>query len=73
LRQTALTHLGGDGVGVYLGGGFLRMTENRVEMLARQHSIQQKRDDGGVKKTFMAFVRRADEGTLSRLVVEANI
>ncbi|RSL18426.1 ParB family chromosome partitioning protein [Edaphobacter aggregans] len=47
--------------------------ENRVEMLARQHGIRQKRNDGGVKKTFTAFVRRADEGTLSRLVVEASI
>ena len=47
--------------------------ENRVEMLARQHGIRQKRDDGGVKKTFTVFVRRADEGTLSRLVVEASI
>ena len=27
------------------------MDENRVEMLARQHGIRQKRDDGGVKKT----------------------
>lgn len=42
------------------------MGENRVEMLARQHGIRQKRDDGGVKKTFSAYVLRADEGTLSR-------
>jgi ParB family chromosome partitioning protein len=49
------------------------MDENRVEMLARQHSIRQKRDDGGVSKTLAAFVRRADEGTLSRLMVEASI
>ena len=49
------------------------MDENRVEILARQHGIRQKRDDGGVKKTFTAFVRRADEGTLSWLVVEASI
>jgi len=49
------------------------MDENRLEMLARQHGIRQKRDDGGVKKTFSAYVRRADEGTLSRLVVEASI
>ncbi|HEV2486059.1 MAG TPA: ParB/RepB/Spo0J family partition protein [Terracidiphilus sp.] len=49
------------------------MDENRVEMLARQHGIRQRRDDGGVKKTFTAFVRRADEGTLSRLVVESSI
>ncbi len=49
------------------------MDENRVEMLARQHGIRQKRDDGGVVKTLTAFVRRADEGTLSRLLVEASI
>jgi ParB family chromosome partitioning protein len=42
-------------------------------MLARQHGIRQKRDDGGVKKSFAAFVRRADEGTLSRLLVESSI
>jgi ParB family transcriptional regulator, chromosome partitioning protein len=49
------------------------MDENRVEMLARQHGIRQKRDDGGLSKTLAAFVRRADEGTLSRLMVEASI
>ncbi len=49
------------------------MDENRVEMLARQHGIRQKRDDGGVAKTLTAFIRRADEGTISRLTVEASI
>jgi len=49
------------------------MDENRVEMLARQHGIRQKRDDGGIGKTLTAFVRRADEGALSRLLVEASI
>jgi ParB family chromosome partitioning protein len=49
------------------------MDENRVEMLARQHGIRQKRDDGGVAKTVAAFIRRADEGTLSRLLVESSI
>ena len=49
------------------------MDENRVEMLARQHGIRQKRDDGAIGKTLTAFVRRADEGTLSRLLVEASI
>jgi len=38
--------------------------------MARQHGIRQKRDDGGIGKTLAAFVRRADEGMLSRLVVE---
>ena len=49
------------------------MDENRVEMLARQHGIRQKRDDGGIGKTLTAFVRRADGSTLSRLIVEASI
>jgi len=49
------------------------LDENRVEMLARQHGIRQKRDDGGVAKTFASFLRRADEGTLSRLLVESTI
>ena len=41
------------------------MDESRVEMLGRQHGIRQKCDDGGVAKTLAAFLRRADEGTLS--------
>jgi len=49
------------------------MDENRVQMLARKHGIRQKRDDGGIGKTFAAFLRRADEGTLSRLLVESSI
>jgi ParB family chromosome partitioning protein len=28
------------------------MDENRVEMLARQHGIRQKRDDGGIGNCF---------------------
>ena len=49
------------------------MDENRLAMLARQHGIRQKRDDGGTAKTFAAFLRRSDEGTLSRLLVETAI
>jgi ParB family chromosome partitioning protein len=49
------------------------MDERNIETLARQHGIRQKRDDGGVKKAFAAFLRRADEGTLSRALVEATI
>jgi len=49
------------------------LDESRLEMLARQHGIRQKRDDGGLQKTLNAFLRRADEGTLSRLLVEACI
>jgi ParB family chromosome partitioning protein len=47
--------------------------ESRVEMLARQHGIRQNRDDGGITKTLAAFLRRAEEGTLSRMVVESSI
>jgi ParB family chromosome partitioning protein len=49
------------------------MDERRIETLARQHGIRQKREDGGLGKTFGAFLRRADEGTLSRLMVETAI
>ena len=49
------------------------MDEPRVEMLARQHGIRQKRDDGGIGKTLAAFLRRADEGTLSRLLVQTAV
>ncbi|NYF90402.1 hypothetical protein RBB79_12455 [Tunturiibacter empetritectus] len=42
-------------------------------MLARQHGIRQNRDDGSIGKTLTAFIRRADGGTLSRLMVEASI
>lgn len=49
------------------------MDEHRIETLARQHGIRQKRDDGGLAKTFAAFLRRADEGALSRLLVETTI
>ncbi len=49
------------------------MEEQRLEALARQHGIRQKRDDGGIGKTLAAYIRRADEGTLSRLLVETAI
>jgi len=49
------------------------MEEPRLEMLARQHGIRQMRDDGGIGKTLAAYIRRADEGTLSHLLVETSI
>ncbi|MGA9242338.1 MAG: chromosome partitioning protein ParB, partial [Silvibacterium sp.] len=49
------------------------MDENRLAMLVRQHGIRQKREDGGITKTVATLVRCADEGTLSRLLVEATI
>jgi ParB family transcriptional regulator, chromosome partitioning protein len=49
------------------------LDENRVETLAKQHCIRQKRDDGPVAKTLIALARRADEVTLSRIIVETTI
>jgi ParB family chromosome partitioning protein len=49
------------------------LDEYRLEMLARQHGIRQKRDDGGIGKTLAAYIRRAEEGALSRLLVETTI
>ena len=49
------------------------LDENRVETLARQHGIRQNRDDGGMGKTLAAYIRRADEGTLSQVLVETSI
>jgi ParB family transcriptional regulator, chromosome partitioning protein len=49
------------------------LDESRIETLARQHGIRQKRDDGGMAKTLTAYLRRADEGTLSRILVEATV
>lgn len=33
------------------------LEKSRLAMLARQHDIRQKRDDGGMAKTFVAFLR----------------
>ncbi|HEY1804882.1 MAG TPA: ParB/RepB/Spo0J family partition protein [Terracidiphilus sp.] len=49
------------------------LDENRLVMLARQHGIRLKRDDGGIPKTLAAFIRRSDEGTLSRVLVQTVI
>jgi ParB family chromosome partitioning protein len=49
------------------------MDESRVETLARQHGIRQNRDDGGIAKTLAAFLRRSDEGNLSRMLVESTV
>lgn len=49
------------------------LDESRLAMLARQHGIRQKRDDGGIAKTLGSYFRRADENTLGRAVVESSI
>ena len=49
------------------------LDEWRLQTLARQHSIRKDRETDAIDKLVAAFVRRADEGTLSRLLVEATI
>jgi ParB family transcriptional regulator, chromosome partitioning protein len=49
------------------------LEEPRLQMLARQHGIREKRDDGGIAKTFAVYLRRADENTLGRALVESAI
>ena len=41
--------------------------------MARQHGIRKDRETDAIGKLFAAFVRRADEGTLSRLLVESTV
>ena len=49
------------------------LDERRLQTLARQHGIRKDRETDSIGKLFASFVRRVDEGTLSRLLVEATI
>jgi ParB family chromosome partitioning protein len=49
------------------------LDENRAAILAKQHGIKKAKDNDSIGKLFTAFLRRADEGTLGRAVVEAVI
>jgi ParB family chromosome partitioning protein len=49
------------------------LDEWRLQTLARQHGIRKDRETDAIGKLFAAFVRRSDEGTLSRLLVEATV
>jgi hypothetical protein len=44
-----------------------------LQTLARQHGIRKDRETHLLDKLFAAFLRRADEGTLSRLLVEVSV
>ena len=41
--------------------------------MARQHGIRKDRETDAIGKLFAAFVRRVDEGTLARLLVESTV
>ncbi|HEY9137890.1 MAG TPA: ParB/RepB/Spo0J family partition protein [Terriglobus sp.] len=47
--------------------------EPRLEVLAKQHGIKWSKDSENIGKLFAAHLRRADEGTLSRVAVELTI
>jgi ParB family chromosome partitioning protein len=47
--------------------------EWQLQTLARQHGIRKDRETDMLDKLFAAFLRRADEGTLSRLLVEVSV
>jgi ParB family transcriptional regulator, chromosome partitioning protein len=49
------------------------LDEWRLQTLARQHGIRKDRETDAIGKLFAAYVRRADEGTLSRLLVESTV
>ena len=47
--------------------------ENRSAILAKQHGIKKTKENESVSKLYAAFLRRADESTLGRAVVEAVV
>jgi ParB family chromosome partitioning protein len=49
------------------------LDENRAAILAKQHGIKKAKENESVGKIFTAFLRRADESTLGRAVVEAVV
>jgi ParB family chromosome partitioning protein len=49
------------------------LDENRLTVLAKQHGIKKGKDTDSIEKLFVAFLHRADENTLGRVVVESII
>jgi len=49
------------------------LEESRVTTLARQHGIKKAKENESTAKLFSAFLRRSDESTLGRIVVEAVV
>jgi ParB family chromosome partitioning protein len=49
------------------------LDENRAAILAKQHGIKTAKDNEPIGKMFAAFLRRADESTLGRTVVETVV
>jgi ParB family chromosome partitioning protein len=49
------------------------LDENRAAILAKQHGIKKTKENESVGKLFATFLRRTDENTLGRTVVEAVV
>jgi ParB family chromosome partitioning protein len=49
------------------------LDENRAAILAKQHGIKKTKENESICKLFTAFLRRAEESTLGRTVVEAVV
>jgi ParB family chromosome partitioning protein len=49
------------------------LDENRAAILAKQHGIKKAKENESIGKLFAAFLRRTDENTLGRAVVEAVV
>lgn len=49
------------------------LDENRLAIVARQHGIKKAKDSDSVAKLFAAYLRRAEESALGRLLVEITI
>ena len=49
------------------------LDEYRAATLAKQHGIKKTKENDSIGKLFAAFLRRADESTLGRAVVEAVV
>ncbi|MGH9607444.1 MAG: ParB/RepB/Spo0J family partition protein [Terracidiphilus sp.] len=49
------------------------LDENRAAILAKQHGIKKTKENESTAKLFTAFLRRADESTLGRAVVESVV
>jgi ParB family transcriptional regulator, chromosome partitioning protein len=49
------------------------LDENRAAILAKQHGIKKAKENESIGKLFTAFLRRADESTLGRVVVASVV
>jgi ParB family chromosome partitioning protein len=49
------------------------LDENRLAIVAKQHGIKKAKDSDSIGKLFAAYVRRAEENMLGRVLVELTI